>query len=491
MSQVTVTIDGKACAASSDSTILEAAVSQGIEIPTLCKIKELDPTANCRLCVTEVEGARTLLTACSTRVQDGMKVQTQSDKVIASRKMSLELLLSRHAVDCHHCLRNGHSKSGDLDPLFCEMCFFCDCVRDGFCELQSLATEYKVDVLPFDEEPNNHTIDDSSAAIIRNGNKCINCRRCIEVCGQVQQVNNLVVANRGSNATIQPLYGSLLAESDCIQCGKCADICPTGAIAFKEHIDEILYHTHDYGTVTVAQVSDDILLELTSLFGVEPERKYFERVFAGLKKIGIDFVFTDAYTKGLSKQTGESALKENMANHPSQAMILTESLAAVKFIDKYYQQLREQLVTYPSSQQVFGSYIRETFIAEKNLSDKQVKIISIANKSEGTNEAAETGCTDYHINARQLYRIFLRTGVDITIDYPASLCNAVSEPESHAASELFADTPWAIGSEPIYSQVDFDGKALKVATAVNLGQAKQLFSEIKQQSNEFDVIRIM
>ena len=490
MSLVNITIDGKPCAVKQGATILEAAASQGVAIPTLCKIKELDPTANCRLCVTEVEGARTLLTACSTRVGEGMNIQTRSEKVKQSRKRSLELILSRHAVDCHHCLRNGHSKCDDLDPVFCEMCFFCDCVRDGFCELQTLAREYKVDVLPFEVEPNNHKIDDSTHAIIRNNNKCINCRRCVEICGQVQQVHNLVIANRGSNAKIEPQFGESLANSNCIQCGKCAEVCPTGAIHFQEHIDEILYHTHDYDTVTVAQISDDIIPGLAERFNIPVEQVELGRVVAGLKKIGVDYVFFENYAKSQSLKAGEVQLTQ-MLDSATQPIIVTESRAAVKFIDRHYDALAGQVVSYPSSQQVFGTHIKEHFIAENALEDKPIKVISLSDNSEGATEAYETRSVDYCVNSRELYRMFLRTGVDITIPYPQNLCDAISVEGDENASGLFQPVGWSISDTPTCSEVEWGGKHLQLAVATNLGQAARLLDDIKDNNSQFDIIRIV
>ena len=150
MENVNITINDRKLLIPTGSTILEAAAGAGIRIPTLCHLKDIDARANCRMCVVEVEKFRTFQPACATKVSEGMVVHTDTPAVRKSRKMTLELLLSRHAVDCHHCMRIGSSKCDDLDPKFCEMCFFCDCVRDGFCELQALSREYKVDKLPYE-----------------------------------------------------------------------------------------------------------------------------------------------------------------------------------------------------------------------------------------------------------------------------------------------------------------------------------------------------
>ena len=158
MANVNVMINGKKYNVDSDKTILQAAKENDIRIPTLCHFKGLTGHANCRMCVVEVKGMRTLQPACVTKVSEGMEVMTESDTVVESRKTTLELILAHHAVDCHHCLRIGSSSEQSLDPKYCESCFWCDCVRDGFCELQSLAREYHVDILPYTQKDKDYEL---------------------------------------------------------------------------------------------------------------------------------------------------------------------------------------------------------------------------------------------------------------------------------------------------------------------------------------------
>lgn len=143
--------------------------------------------------MTEVDGMRNLQPACATAVREGMHIQPMSQRVVASRKTTLELILTDHAVDCHHCLCIGSSRCDSLAPELCEMCFFYDCVRDSFCELQALAREYKVDQLPYEIEADRHRLDDSLDSVIRNANKCIKCRPCVDIRDKVQHVHNLAL----------------------------------------------------------------------------------------------------------------------------------------------------------------------------------------------------------------------------------------------------------------------------------------------------------
>lgn len=226
MEKVHITINDKQLTVSSEQTILQAARENGIEIPTLCNLKKIDPRANCRICLVEVDKFRVPQPACATKVSEGMVIKTNTEKLRKLRKNTLELILADHAVDCHHCLRIGSSKCDDLDKNFCEMCFFCDCVKDGFCELQALAREYKVDVLPYEINADKYVEDTSTGSVIRNANKCIKCRKCLDVCTKVQTVGALAVVGRGSEVKVEPAFGKKLIDSPCIQCGRCVEVCP-------------------------------------------------------------------------------------------------------------------------------------------------------------------------------------------------------------------------------------------------------------------------
>ena len=285
MANVNIIMDGRSLSVPAGTSVLEAARENGIRIPTLCFLKDLDPRASCRMCVVEIEGARTFQHACATKVREGMVIHTDTEAVRESRKLTLELLLSNHAVDCHHCLRIGSSRCDDLDPKFCEMCFFCDCVKDGFCELQALAREYKVDVLPFSQKHNTHPVD-ATTVIVRNPNKCIKCKRCVDVCGKIQTVHNLAASGRGCEITIGPAFGKSMAESECVGCGRCVEVCPTGAIYAMEHKDELVYYAHKDGMKTAAMVDADAIPELERVLKLQPGTVTPEQLAGSLKKIG-------------------------------------------------------------------------------------------------------------------------------------------------------------------------------------------------------------
>jgi len=487
MEQIQITINGKNFQVNAGSTILEAARSNNIHIPTLCNLEKLDPRANCRICVVEVEGMRTLQPACATKVREGMVISTDSPLVRKNRKRTLELILSSHAVDCHHCLRIGSSKCADLDPVFCEMCFFCDCVKDGFCELQALAREYEVDLLPYEMHPYDYEEDTSLGSVIRNPNKCIKCRRCVDVCGEIQTVHTLSMQKRGREIQVVPELGKQMKDSPCVRCGRCVTVCPTGAVYMKEHKDELVYDAHRYGITTAALISGNVLRELEQLFHMEEGKLTSEKVAEGLKKIGVDVVGDDKVGMALAQAEGSTAVKECLDRQ--NIAILVNSFAAKNFIKRYYPEMEDRVVSYPSEQQAFASYIKGTYGQTHGIKSENIRVFSVSNDNENGAEACEKGGVDISVNARELYRIFLRTGVDLRKRDGVAL-DAFSEISACEIHPLFAHLDWNMEREPEHMEMSFEGKKRNVWFAHNLGQARKLLEQIKEGKLVDGIIRI-
>lgn len=468
MANVNITIDGKALSVPAGLTILDAARANGIYIPTLCFLKELDPRASCRMCVVEVEGSRTFQHACAAKVREGMAVHTDTGAVRASRKLTLQLLLSDHAVDCHHCLRIGSSKCDDLDPKFCEMCFFCDCVKDGFCDLQALAREYKVDVLPFAQKHNTHPAD-ASAAIVRNPSKCIKCRRCVDVCSQVQTVHNLAASGRGCEMTIGPAFGKTMAESDCTGCGHCVEVCPTGAIYAMEHKDELVYYAHRDGTTTAAAVSVDLIPELERVLKLKEGSVTLFEIAGALRKIGVDTVYDTHEAEEAAKAQAEKLLDEKLkAGRP---VILTNSFAAKVFLEKNFPEKKDSFLFYDSPLSIFGQAAK---------ADKRFAFGAVGNDAA---ECEKTGCVDIAVNPRELARIMIRTGSEPNPKRTAGFaCLELPRP-SGKYGRLLDKTAWSFGRDP----ERFETGGLKCAICRNLGQVRCVLDS----GEVFDVIRVI
>ncbi len=477
METVNVTINGDKFAVEQGSTILEAARANGVYIPTLCHFQGIEGRANCRMCVVEVEGMRTFQPSCVTKVRDGMVINTDTERVRDARKNTLQLILAHHAVDCHHCLRIGSSSEENLDPYFCEMCFWCDCVRDGFCELQSLAREYHVDVLPYIQHEADYEEDRSLGSITRNPNKCIKCRRCVDVCGKVQTVHNLSMAYRGRDIMVLPEMGNTMKNSSCVRCGHCVDVCPTGAIYMSEHIDEVLTEAHGYSEDAVAQVSDTVIPVLAQLYKVDENQITGEKICAALHRNGFSRVISDDHAKAVAASQAAAIIEKNVGHG---TVILSNSSAVKNFVEKFFPGLKDQIHLYDSPQEVF----RE--LAGDLGCNKPVKTVSITDVKELGAEGEETGDVDYVMNGRELYRMFLRSGGVPWKRRPEPFDKVWDDGEMPYA-ELLSDRKWSLSDEIEETSITVNGKKCKCATARNLGQVRKL---LEGSYREYDVVRL-
>lgn len=479
MSEVTITMDGRTMTVPAGSTILEAARMNDIHIPTLCFLEKLDPRASCRMCVVEVEGARTFQHACAAKVRDGMVIHTDTEAVRASRKMTLQLLLSDHNVDCHHCMRIGSTRCDDLDPKFCEMCFFCDCVRDGFCELQALAREYGVDQLPFPQHHGRYPVDDS-AVIVRDPNKCIKCKRCVDVCGGVQTVHNLAASGRGNGVLIGPAFGRPMAESSCIGCSRCVEVCPVGAIYVKEHKDEVVYHAHQWGTNAVAQLDPALIPELEKIWKKAQAPVTEQQVAGALKKIGFSHVADASEAWKAVEKEGEEKLDARLKEGPA---IVASGRAAQKVLERSFGELSDRFVFLPSAQTVFGEAAEECFREE----DKRLITVSVGPLGPDAAEAGETGCVDYVINTRELYRIMVRTGAEPNpkrVFEPEAWCKAAP---AGKYGPVLAPGSWNMERDAEVMDLTVDGKDLHCAVCHDPAQLRRLLDG----EESFDIIRVI
>lgn len=482
MANVNIIINGAVLSVPEGATVLEAAKSAGIHIPTLCYLEKLDPHASCRMCVVEIEGARTLQHACATKVREGMVVRTDTEAVRASRKLTLELLLSDHNVDCHHCLRIGNSRCDDLDPVFCETCSFCDCVRDGFCELQALAREYKVDLLPFSQKHNVHKID-ATTAIVRNPNKCVKCKRCVDICGKVQTVHNLCASGRGSGVLIGPAFGKAMSESSCIGCGRCVQVCPTGAIHALEHKDELLYYAHMDSVFSIAQVSEDAIPELERLLGRERGSVSFEQIAGSLRKMGVKYVANAELAEDIVKSKAEGLLDEAAGKG---TVVISNNYAAQKFLVANYAELSDSFLFYPSANEEFGRLAKELAL-KKGTDAGRLKTFAVGGFGAAAVEVDDTSCVDIAINARELYRLMLSTGAEPKAARTAESCFDAERVSCGSYGRLLDKAEWNMEAELECFAVNANGRELRCAICHNLGQLRKAM----EKREEFDIIRAL
>lgn len=470
---INITINGKTISAAEGMTVLEAAKANGIYIPTLCAYEGMNPKASCRLCIVNIEGEKAEKLACATKVKDGMAVWTDSAELFAKRKATVQEMFRQHTVDCHHCMRIGSTLAKDFDPDFCKDCYFCDCVRDGFCELQEKALEFGVDVLPFEPQEHDFAIDDSTGSIVRNPNKCIKCRRCVDVC-KAQGVGILGMVKTENGQTVGA-KNSLMADG-CVRCGRCVNVCPTGALFMKEHKDEAVYFAHQYGTETAAMVCSCVLPELEELFKAPEGSFSYEQLVDGLKKLGIDHVYDPAFAKHISDNQAADLLDKMLGKG---CVILTRDYAAKNYLSAHYPELKEHFAFYDSMQQVFSDRVKA---AAPN-----AKLYNITARNSLGAEAAETGNVDYFINARELFRIFMRTGVRPNLRRGAQAEKLCEFDRCERYTELMRAGGWKLDGKAEEMTFTANGKQYTALICHNLGQVKAAV----EQMDKYDVIKVV
>ena len=308
MDYVSIKINGVDVSAPKGSTILEAARIAGIEIPTLCFLKEINEIGACRICVAEVKGARSLVATCVFPINEGMEVFTNTPKVLEARKNTLQLILSTHNRKCLSCVRSGN------------------------CELQTLSREMKVeDEGKYDGDVMETEIDCSATHMIRDNSKCILCRRCTAVCEKVQAVGVIGANDRGFTTQIGSPFGKGLAETSCISCGQCINVCPTGALSEKDASDAVLEAIADPTKHVVVQTAPAVRAALGEMFGLPIGTNVEGKMVSALRRIGFDKVFDTNFSADLTIVEEANEFIDRVANGKTLPLITSCSPGWIKY----------------------------------------------------------------------------------------------------------------------------------------------------------------
>jgi iron-only hydrogenase group A len=394
---VHLTIDNRKLEVPENTTILEAARSIGIHIPTLCAHAELGHTPGaCRVCLVEVERSRTLIASCVYPVAEGMKVKTNSERVRQARKTVMEFLLSDHPQDCNICLKHGN------------------------CELQKVAEQVGVrDIRVPRTDFTHHRIDDSCAALIRDASKCINCLRCVTVCSEVQGVSLLTPEARGFNAKVVPAMNGKLMDAACTFCGQCAVVCPTGAIVERDEVDKVWAALEDPHKHVIVQEAPAIRAMLGEEFGLPVGTLVTGKMIAALRRLGFDRVFDTNFTADLTIIEEGHELLKRLKNGGSLPMMTSCSPGWIKFIEHFYPSLLPNLSTCKSPQQMFGALAKTYYAEFAGIDPKDIFVVSImpctAKKFEASRpEMCASGYRDVDavLTTRELGRMIRQAGID-------------------------------------------------------------------------------
>jgi NADP-reducing hydrogenase subunit HndD len=508
MSNIKLTIDDKQVEVPAGTSVLHAAKSVGIDIPTLCYFKLGDmPIENrpggCRVCVVEVEGRRNLAPACVTEVTEGMVVKTHTIRALNARKTVLELILSDHPTDCLVCAKSGN------------------------CELQSLAQKMGIRQLHYTGEQSTYR-KDTSPSIIRDVDKCVMCRRCEMMCNEVQTVGVLSAVNRGFMSVVAPAFEMNLDHSVCTYCGQCVAVCPTGALTEVDHTNAVIRALADPTKTVVVQTAPAVRAALGEEFGLEPGTLVTGKMVAALRRLGFNYVFDTDFAADLTiMEEGTEFLNRLHAflagDKDVKMPILTSCCPAwVKFFEHQFPDMMDIPSTAKSPQQMFGPIAKEYFGKKLGINRKDMVVVSImpclAKKYECSRDEFKVDGNpdvDFSISTRELALLIKQSNIDFN-----SLPNEdFDQPlgESTGASVIFGTTGGVIeaavrtayelhtgkklpkvdftelrGMEGIRSaSIDVDGFELKIGIAHGLGNARKLLEEVRAGKSQFHAIEIM
>lgn len=498
MDMVNVTINGMPLSVPKDSTILEAARYAGIQIPTLCYLKEINAIGACRICVCEVKGARSLVAACVYPVNEGMEILTNSPKVMASRKTTLELILSTHERKCLSCVRSDN------------------------CELQTLCHEFKVDEDRFNGINPHYEVDDSAAHMFRNDNKCILCRRCVAACAKWQGIGVIGCNERGFDTHVGCAFEQNLNDVACVSCGQCIVVCPTGAIAERDQTQEVWDALADPKKHVIVQTAPSIRATLGEAFGLPVGTDVEGKMVASLRRLGFEKVFDTDLAADMTIVEEAHEFVERVQKGGVLPMITSCSPGWIKYCEHYHPDMLPNLSTCKSPQQMFGATCKTWYAQKMGWDPADVFVVGImpctAKKFEVQRDdqsAAGVPDVDVSLTTRELARMIKRAGLkfnelpDEDFDSPLGestgaavifgATGGVMEAALRTAAEwvggktlddvTFKDVRGTQGIKEASYQIG--DLTVNVAVCSGLGNAKKVLEWVKSGEKNYHFIEIM
>lgn len=498
MEMVNIKINNMPLSVPKGISILEAARMAGIEIPTLCYLKKINEIGACRICMVEVKGARSLVTACVYPVNEGMEIFTNTERVRKSRKMTLELILSTHDRKC------------------------LSCVRSGTCELQQLCKEFGVDDEGrFDGANPVHEYDDSAIHMIRDNGKCILCRRCVAAC-QAQHISVIGANARGFDTHIGSAFERPLDSVACVSCGQCIVNCPTGAIYEKDDTAKVLEAINDPEKFVVVHTAPSIRVTLGECFGMHIGTNVQGKMVAALRRLGFDKVFDTDFGADLTIVEEANEFLGRVQNGGVLPMITSCSPGWIKYCEHYYPDMLDHLSTCKSPQQMSGAIIKTWYAEKMGIDPKDIVVVGImpctAKKFETKrDDQAASGYpdVDYSLTTRELGRMIESAGIyfkhlpDEEFDNPlgdstgaavifgatggvmeAALRTAVEKLSSEELKSL--DFTEVRGTDGIKeASYTVNGMEVKVCVVSGLANANTIMEKVKNGTADYHFIEIM
>ena len=495
---VNITIDGQKLQVPEGVTILEAARTANINIPTLCYHEDQKIKSVCRICAVEVEGQRLLQAACSYPVAEGMVIRTSSPTVLNARKNNLELLLAHHPQDCLVCGKNGR------------------------CELQKLTQDLNMNKpLRYEVETRGFPIDNSSPCITRDPNKCILCTRCVEACNEVQTVGTFSKQNRGYETVVVTPYDKKTVDTPCVGCGQCVQVCPVGALTIHDDTDRI-YKELINGKILVAQVAPSVRVTIAEALGEDPGTISPGRLVTAMKKLGFHQVFDSDFSADLTIMEEGYELLDRIKNGGTLPMITSCCPGWVKFCETFSPKELDHLSSAKSPQQMFGAVIKTYYAEKAGVDPKDICSISImpctAKKFECLRpEFHDSGYQDVDISLTvvELANMIKAAGINFKeleetpFDTPFGLGSGAGEifGATGGVMEAALRTVYEVitgkelprldftevrGVEGLKEAViDIDGLEVKVAVVHSLSNAREMLRKVRAGKADYHFIEVM
>lgn len=492
-----MTIDGQAIEFTDEPNVLSVIRKAGIDIPTLCYHSELSIYGACRLCTVEDDRGKTFA-SCSEKPRDGMIIYTNTLRLMRYRKLILELLLAAHCRDCTTCIKSGE------------------------CHLQELAHRMGVHEIRFENVREIQPIDTSSHAIIRDPNKCILCGDCVRMCDNVQNINAIDFAYRGTDAQVIPAFNKKIAETDCVGCGQCRVVCPTGAISIHTNIDEVWEALADKNTKVIAQIAPAVRVAIGDNFGYAKGENVMGKLVGVLHRLGFDEVYDTSYGADLTVVEESKEFIERFTSGEKMPLFTSCCPAWVKYCENKYPEFVPNLSTCRSPQQMFGAVVREYYKDPEKNEGKKIVSVSImpctAKKEEILRPESYTNGkqdVDYVLTTTEIVRMIRKSGIVFdkveieAADVPFGIGSGsgvifgVTGGVTEAVLRRLQQGHNRVDMESIKKSgvrgddgikvltYNYNGREIKAAVVNGLANADKVLQQIKNHEAEYDFVEVM